>query len=83
MIKINKITPQTVELFSPDNKSLGFINEYEFNDVRIQINEEKKEGYYCMYNNKKIFIDIDGNILHWEVGFFDLNVKQLNKLFNI
>jgi hypothetical protein len=39
MIKINKIIPQTVELFNPQNESMGFVNEYEFNDIRIQIKD--------------------------------------------
>jgi hypothetical protein len=28
MIKVNNITPPTAEAFSPDDTSLGFLNEY-------------------------------------------------------
>jgi hypothetical protein len=70
MIKLNKIEPQTVEVFDPQNNSLGFLNEYEFLDLRAQIAEQRVEGYYYMFNEDQIFIDKDGR--SW----------QPNKLFN-
>jgi hypothetical protein len=80
MIKINKIIPQTVEAFTPDNISLGFINEYEFNDLRIQLKENKVDGYYLMFNDLKHQIDKDGRLPLWSKGFFDLQENQLMKL---
>jgi hypothetical protein len=29
-IKVNRITPQTVEVFNPKGESLGHVHEYEF-----------------------------------------------------
>lgn len=80
MIKINKIIPQTVELFNPQDESMGFINEYEFNDIRIQIKEQQAEGYYCMFNGKKFNIDKNGRSKDWFKGFFDLHDNQLLEL---
>lgn len=70
-INIRKITPLTVECFDPNNNSLGFINEYEFLDLRIQIKNAKAKGYYCVFNNEKLFINIDGSLSNWPNGFFD------------
>ena len=80
MIKVNKITPQTVELFNPQNESMGFINEYEFNDIRIQIKEQQAEGYYCIFNGKRFDINKDGRSGNWFEGFFDLIEHQIAKL---
>lgn len=71
-IKVNKITPQTVECFDPNNNSLGFLNEYEFHDLRVQIKREKVKGYYCIFDNRELFIDINGRIAFWPEGFFDV-----------
>jgi hypothetical protein len=79
-IVINKIEPQTVELYTPDNISLGFVNEYEFNDIRIQIKQKQVDGYYCMFNGHRFNIDKNGRSKDWVVGFFDLFDNQLDKL---
>jgi hypothetical protein len=80
VIHINKITPQTVEVFTPADRSMGFVNEYEFNDLRIQIKEHKLDGYYLMFNNIKHTIDKDGRVDTWSKGFFDLHEHQLMKI---
>lgn len=80
MITINKIIPQTVALFSPDGTFIGDVNEYEFNDVRIQIKKEQAEGYYCMFNDKRFNINKDGRSNDWFEGFFDLFEKQLREI---
>jgi hypothetical protein len=80
MISINKITPQTVELFNPQNESMGFINEFEFNDIRIQIKKQCVEGYYCLFQGIKCEIDRNGKVKKWPDGFFDLHEKQLMEL---
>lgn len=77
MIKINKIIPQTVELFNPKGESMGFINEYEFNDIRIQIKNQQLEGYYCIFKEKKFTINKHGRSNDWFEGFFDLLENQL------
>jgi hypothetical protein len=80
MIQVNKIIPQTAELFNPQGESMGFLNEYEFNDIRIQIKKEKAEGYYLIFNDEACVINKDGRLDYWPDGFFDLFDKQLNKL---
>lgn len=82
VVHINRITPQTVEVFTPANRSMGFVNEYEFNDLRVQIAEHKLEGYYVMYNNIKHPIDQNGRIENWSQGLFDLFEIQLSKIFS-
>jgi len=80
MVKINKIILQTCEAFSPDDKSLGFLNYFEFLDFKIQIKEKKLVGYYMLYNNEKIYIDEDGRCDSYPKGFYDLVDIQLDKL---
>ena len=80
MIKINRIEPQVVELFNPEDISMGFINEYEFNDICIQIKQQKLDGYYCIYNNEIFRINNDGRSNDWFEGFFDTIEKQYSKL---
>lgn len=88
-IKVNKIKPFTCEFFDPNNKSLGFLNEYEMNDLRIQIknnledNTSNISGYYALYNNKRVDIYRDGGIRDWADGFYTLSCNQLNELFGI
>lgn len=79
-IVINKIMPQTVEAFTPSGESLGYINQYEFNDLRVQLKENKIDGYYLMFNDIKHTIDKDGRVDVWSKGFFDLQEYQLMKL---
>ncbi len=80
MIQINTIEPQIVGLYNPEGIYLGSINEYEFNDIRLQIKSEKVNGWYCMYRNQKVFINTDGRIKDWPEGFFDLYETQLMNL---
>ena len=80
-IKVNKIEPQTVECFDNTGKSLGFLNEYEFNDLRAQIAENKAEGYHIVFNGKKKEILPTGKIDDWEVGQFDKNEELLCRMF--
>lgn len=80
-IKINKIIPQTVEAFSPDGSSMGFVNEYEFNDLRVQIATHKIMGYYVKYNDKRYYINKDGSLSFWTSGLFDLMENQYAELF--
>jgi hypothetical protein len=84
MIKINKIKDVTCELYDPQNNLLGTIeNEYELNDVRIQISEEKVEGYYVIFKEHKIPITSKGKINKWPPGFYDLQEIQFSKLFKL
>lgn len=83
MIKVNNIAVPTAEAYSPEGELLGVLNEYEFNDLRIQIAKQKAEGYYMMFNNQKIIINSDGRVKDWPVGFFDIIENQLAELFKL
>lgn len=80
MIKINRIEPQKVMLYNPKGKLMGLINEYEFNDIRIQIKKTQSEGYYCIFNGQRFDINKDGRGKNWFTGFFDLIECQLMNL---
>ena len=83
MVKINRFPVQTVEVFTPDGESLGFVNEIEFNDIKLQIAEQNLEGYYIMFEDKKINININGEIMgQWPVGLFDIQLRQFRDLIN-
>lgn len=80
MIKINKFPEQTIEVFAPDGTSIGFANEHEFNDIKLQIIVQDVEGYYIVFNGEKISIDTDGQLEHWPPGLFDRQLKQYHDL---
>jgi len=82
MIQVNRIRPQEVEFYDPKGNFLGMVNEYEFNDVRLQICKENVEGYYCMFEGKRMDIDSNGKCNRGSVDFFDLQLKQLGNLFS-
>jgi hypothetical protein len=82
MIQYNKIEPQNVEIWNSD----GFfarVNEYEFNDIRIQIKKEQAEGFYVLLNDIQYFIDKDGRIIDWpKEGLFNTINDQLEELLD-
>ena len=80
MIKVNKIEPQTVEHFDPEGNSLGFLNEYENTDLRVQIAEQKVLGYYLMFNGKKFDINIEGRIKAWPDDLYGVMDKLLCRI---
>ena len=81
-IKINKIEPETCEIVHEEDgriTSIGFANEYEFNDFRIQIKESGAKGYFVRYEDNLFPIDKDGR-LYYPKGLFELMAEQLSKL---
>lgn len=74
------------ELYDQNNTFLGLIkNEYQLNDIRIQIKKQQLEGYYLIFIDEKSFkhkllIDKSGRICAWPKGFFDLTQNQLFEL---
>lgn len=77
---VEKIEPQTIEAFNPDGTSLGFINLFEFNALRIQCMENKLSGYYMFFNGEKIFINEDGTTDGQPKGFYSMIEDQLRYL---
>ena len=75
--------PET-KLYAPDNSYIGLIeNEVEFNDIRIQVAREKAEGYYIVFEDKRVNILPNGDCDSWPKGFFDQEIRQLGILFKI
>lgn len=84
MLSITPITPEKVQIFYKDNENyilLGEANEYEFNDLRIKIKQNKLSGYYIKHNDDMIPIDCNGR-LEWPGGLFELFGNQLAQLIS-
>ncbi len=81
MIKPVNIQPQLVECYDNTDNFIGYLNEYEFNDLRCQIAEAHVSGYYSLFNSEKLFINADGRLDNWPTGFFDTIEGQLARLF--
>ena len=80
MIVPHKIKPFKCRAYYPDGKYFGLLNDFEFNDLRIQIAKEKAAGYYMMFNGKKIEITKNGRCSEWPIGFYDVWENQLSDL---
>lgn len=80
MVKVNKIESQTVELFDNKNNSLGFINEEELSDIRIQILNESQEGYYIIFDNNKLSILNNGKLYQKPYNLFNVERKCMDQL---
>lgn len=79
MIELKIIEPQQVPYFK-DGEFACWINEYEFNDLRLQIKREKAEGYAIMFDDVMIPIEPDGRLYYWPKGLFDLFITQMDEL---
>lgn len=80
MIKVKRIIPFTCEWFDPNGISIGFLNDFEFNDLRIQVRNGQVSGYYAIYNKTKIEMTRNGRCTVWLDGFYDMFDKQLSEL---
>lgn len=83
MIQVKKIEPFVCEAFDPDDNSLGFLNDLELNDLRIQIIKEEVSGYYLIFEDQKICIRTNGVIDRYPKGFYDQREKQLYELIRL
>lgn len=83
MIKPKVIEVPEWEVYEPSGERIGYMNIYEFNDLRIQISKERAEGYYVMFNDVKINIKPDGTTDRWPNGFFDQIETQLRELIRL
>lgn len=81
MIQIRDIPETTCELYNPDGFYVGDIKSHlSLNDVRLQIAREKLKGYYLKWNDKIIPIRENGELKHWDNGFYDELSTQLYEL---
>jgi len=85
-IDITSINPEQVEVFHDDDGCLGRVNEYEFNDLRIQIMRKYKDGdvyqtpYYVLNDDKTTYIDKNGRLIGSNCGFFRTHEQHLREL---
>jgi len=80
MIKINRIT-EPISLIVLNNETIGEIHGLlEFNDVCIQIKEQKLSGYSIVYENNEFPIDSSGRVLTKGFRPYPLLGQQLRKL---
>lgn len=80
MVTINKIPNIKCKLYSPTSFVGVIKNEYSMLDVLVQIKEQKLEGYYFVFDNKTILINLNGGTEGRIDGFYDIIGKQLRKL---
>lgn len=84
MVTVNNIRTPQVELFNPDGESMGFVNEYQLNDVRIQIINARAPGFHVVFNNERIDISgVNGDLAKWPKGMFSLMQEQFIKLHQL
>lgn len=87
MIKLKKINPQTCEVFNEKAEHLGTANELELLNLRIQIAENKIDGYFVVFHffddRKSVTIPIDknGKMMKNVEGCFDEHLILSSKLF--
>ena len=82
-VKIEKIEEARCFLHGPDNILIGEINtNLELNHVRIQIKDQKLEGYYVIWEHYKLIISPEGRLHNWPNGFYDTMDTQLDALIN-
>lgn len=74
-----RIEPEKVEVFYEDS-SIGWFNEYEFNEIRIQIAEKKLTGFSMEspLSNGRQTIDKRGRVFFDKA--FELQMNQLMRL---
>lgn len=83
-IVIKEIQTPSVKIYNPDGTLLCETNnELVFNDIRIQIKDQKLNGYYLIFEGNKCDIDNDGQVIKWPRGLFSISTDQLNYLFGI
>ena len=89
MIKNNDIKEEICFLYdNNDNFLFQIDSNLKLNDVRIQIKDQKLDGYYVEYQeegkycNTTIYISPEGRLNHWPEGFYRLFDEQLDRLLD-
>lgn len=83
VIVINKFPEEFVEIFNPEDKSMGLINESQMIDIQCQIAEKRLNGYYIMIGDLKCLIDEEGELSNWDDKTFDRDYQLLLRLKRI
>ena len=80
-ITINNVLDPVCDLYNPEDKYIGTIrNATSMLNVRVQIKKLKLEGYYVVFKEEKIHIDINGNMESYPKGFYDSLIDFLSEL---
>jgi len=80
MIEVKEYPEQTVDLYSPSDDYVATLNQAQFLDVRIQILEQKIEGYHIVSPYGKHGLNPDGTIENATEQLFSDVVKLSRKL---
>jgi len=87
-LKVTTIPEQRVETFN-DGESLGFLNQFEINRLRIEVKDFYKgkpstadTGLELLFDGQTIRIDSNGNLESWPRGLFDMLDNQLMVLID-
>ena len=83
MIKINPFYELRCAIYKDGNYFDEITNEYELNDLRIQIAKEKAIGFQVEFEEDRIDILPDGTLSKWPNGFYDTATSQLAELFKV
>lgn len=78
-IKKPQIELETVGIFYMEDgmKHQFDVNYFEFNEVRIQIKNNKLTGYYVCFDSKFYPIDTNGRVKDWPSDMFRMMDDQL------
>lgn len=80
-ISKNIINPRVVLVYNPLGENMGYFNEYEFNDLLVQIKRMQIEGYYCHWDATDYPITKDGKVKNFNA--FNMLDKLMDKLFDL
>lgn len=83
MIVKRTIKPQTITVYEPNGEMFGVLNMLELLDLRIQVAEQKIPGYHFIWDNKRIDLEINGNLSQPAEGLGDNMLQYTMKLHNI
>lgn len=87
MIKIKNFPVEKYPLYSPNHELVGYVDYFQFLDVRIQVKEHRLEGYYIVYAKAEqdcvITLTPDGGTDRYPLGFYSLIDDQLDSLLGL
>ena len=81
MIKPRAIKPETTLVIHVDNPRECFeVNQLEFDDLRLQIAQNRAEGWICIHQGEEFPISPNGSMANWPPELFSLQSKILGDL---
>lgn len=77
---IRKIDEGSADIYFEGKKIGTVTSAVQFDDFRAQVCRAEVEGYSVRWKNQEMYIDKDGRLDHWPVGFFDKHTDILGIL---